>query len=105
MTKLEELLQEMEDRGVTVKEDARLPEPFCGLYLYHENKHTIVLRPRLSAPGKLCVLAEEVGHFETALGDMRTLPPALNHLQEKRALARAIERLVPLDALCTAVHR
>ena len=105
MTQFEELLQQMEDSGVAVKEDPRLPAPFLGLYLLYENQHTIILSPGLSAAGKLCVLAEEVAHYETAIGDMRTLPPALNHLQEKRALSLAIERLIPFDALARAVHR
>ena len=86
MTKLEEMLQQMEDQQVVVLEDRRLPRSVKGLYLWDEKQPLIILQPDMDGREKLCVLAEEIGHFETATMDMRYCSRYQIAFQERLAM-------------------
>ena len=104
MTKLEEMLQQMGDKQVVVLEDRRLPRSVKGLYLWDEKQPLIILRPDMDGREKLCVLAEEIGHFETATMDMRYCSRYQIAFQERLAMERAIQWLVPFRGLEKAVR-
>ncbi|WP_229683037.1 ImmA/IrrE family metallo-endopeptidase [Virgibacillus oceani] len=49
-----------------------------------------------SSTEKACVLAEEIGHHLTTIGDIIDQSDLINRKQEKRARQWAFKRLVPL---------
>lgn len=51
---------------------------------------------------KSCVLAEEMGHYHTTVGDILDQSKLLNVKQEKRARKWAYKRLVPLNSFIHA---
>ena len=51
---------------------------------------------------KACVLAEELGHYHTTVGDILDLSKAENRKQERRARGWAYEKLVSLTSLIEA---
>ena len=51
---------------------------------------------------KACVLAEELGHHHTSIGDILDQSKLLNKKQEKRARNWAYKRLVPLSRIIDA---
>ena len=53
---------------------------------------------------KGCVLAEELGHHHTSIGDIIDQSRLLNRKQEKRARSWAYERLVPLHKIIEAYN-
>ena len=101
MTRYEELLQNAYDLGVEVIEDV-CPLGMRGLYLRDEAEALIVLDRFLSAPQRLCVLAEELAHHRTAQQDIRLADDLNIRKQEISALSEAIENLVPFSALSEA---
>lgn len=57
-----------------------------------------------SSSEKVCVLAEELGHYHTSSGDILDQRDIRNRKQEKRARAWAHKKLIPLSAFVQA-HR
>jgi hypothetical protein len=51
---------------------------------------------------KACILAEELGHYHTSVGDMIDLSDIRNRKQERRARAWAYEEVVPLSKIVQA---
>jgi Zn-dependent peptidase ImmA (M78 family) len=51
---------------------------------------------------RICVLAEELGHYFTSVGDILNLKIESNRKQEIRAKNWAIQKLVPFDELVYA---
>lgn len=51
---------------------------------------------------KVCILAEELGHYYTSFGDILDQGKVENRKQEKRARNWAYEKLVPLDKIIAA---
>lgn len=51
---------------------------------------------------KVCVLAEEIGHYHTSCGDILDHKKIANVKQEKRARNWAYERLIPLKSFVVA---
>ena len=52
---------------------------------------------------KACVLAEEVGHYETSSGDILDQTDTGNRKQELIARKWAYEKLIPVEAIQTAI--
>lgn len=69
--------------------------------LYHNNVIAINSNLQTSAE-KNCILAEELGHYYTSVGDILDQSILMNRKQEQRALRWSYERLVPWDRLITA---
>ncbi len=51
---------------------------------------------------KACILAEELGHYHTSVGNILDQNKTENVKQEKRARNWAYEKLVPLDGIISA---
>lgn len=51
-----------------------------------------------------CVLAEEIGHHETSIGDILDQRSLQNRKQELRAREWAYQRLIPLERLIDVYH-
>jgi Domain of unknown function (DUF955). len=53
---------------------------------------------------KACILAEELGHYHTSVGDILDQRNIRNRKQERAARQWAYERLVPLEKIIEAHH-
>lgn len=51
---------------------------------------------------KVCILAEEIGHYHTSTGDILNQQDVRNWKQELRARQWAYEKLIPLSAIVEA---
>ena len=69
--------------------------------LYFDN--TIIFDRSLSTSAeKICILAEELGHFETGSGDILDQTQASNRKQERAAHKWATQELITLDDIIKA---
>ena len=94
----EELLIQTTDRGLDVVERPFRSDRIKGLYV----DGTIAINARMTATEKLCTLLEEVGHHDTAAGDILDQSLAENRKQERHGRAEAYRQAVPLTALIRA---
>ncbi|MNC02419.1 hypothetical protein D3C75_497950 [compost metagenome] len=93
----EALLAKADTKAIEVYE-VELKGSLKGLY-----KDGIVwIRKGLPADEKRCVLAEEIGHYETSAGNILDQKDVRNRKQELRARQWAYEELVPLSAIIQA---
>jgi Zn-dependent peptidase ImmA (M78 family) len=53
---------------------------------------------------RACILAEELGHYHTSVGNILDQTDIRNRKQERRARTWAYERLVPLSKIVQAYH-
>jgi len=93
----EKLLAEAENEGINVyKRDIGALK---GLYV----DGNIALSPSIETFSEMaCVLAEELGHYYTTVGNILDQSKAENRKQERRARGWAYERLVSLKSLIEA---
>lgn len=63
---------------------------------------TIWIRKDLPQYKKTCILAEEIGHFETSVGDITDQKVLSNTIHEARARRWAYKKLVPLGKVSLA---
>ncbi|WP_375103801.1 ImmA/IrrE family metallo-endopeptidase [Paenibacillus sp. RS8] len=91
------LLRDADARGLEVYE-VSLRGNIKGLY----QDDIIWLDRTLSAIEKRCILAEEIGHYETTTGNILDQSDIRNRKQELRARQWAFERIVPLSSLVQA---
>lgn len=98
MYKYEELLQEAHEEGVDV-----VCRPLKGRLkgLYYDQVIAINNNMTTTAE-KVCILAEELGHYHTTTGDILDQSKIQNRKQERLAKAWSYARLVPLDKLAEA---
>lgn len=94
----EKLLCEAQRSSVDVYEKSM---KFTIKGLYSDNVIWVNSRIPTSAE-KACVLAEELGHHHTTVGDILNQKLLSNRKQEKRARNWAYEELVPLSAIVQA---
>lgn len=102
----ENLLKESNNKGLIVKEKNLLSAD--GRILGNR----IAIRKDLSTTKeKTCVLAEEIGHYETSVGDILDQRIAENRKQEFRARMYAYNKLIGLQGIidcyeygCTNIH-
>lgn len=97
LSAVEALEQRIFDEGICVIENKYLPKCLDGLYSKHKDDIIICLRLHMSARRRLCTLAEEYGHAVTSWGVARSMAPSEMTRQEARAIAYAIELIVPLE--------
>lgn len=88
----EDLLIEYDDR-VEVNEYQGLFHK--GLYC----NEIIAIRRELTETEKACILAEELGHYETTTGNILDQTLVLNQRQETRARRWAHVKLIPLSKI------
>ena len=94
MTKYEELLLDAEENQISVVEK-RFKSDAKGLC----KGDKIGIRCDLPTNEKACVLAEELGHYHTTVGEILDQSRIENVKQEQRARAWAYDKLIPLDVL------
>jgi len=94
----EKLLKEAELLNVKTFE-MNMPKTTKGLYA----DNVIWLNKHLPTTNdKVCVLAEELGHYHTTTGDILDQSDVSNRKQEKQARNWAYKRLVPLHKIIKA---
>lgn len=99
MTKYEELLHEAINDGISVDENYSFKGEFSGLYI----DGNIALSDRLhTTPEKVCVLAEELGHHHTSVGNILDMNDARNRKQERQARLWGYNRLIGLTGIINA---
>ena len=64
--------------------------------------HKILIRKDMNTMEKACVLAEELGHFHTTVGDILDQSKTENRKQEYRARIWAYDKLVNLQGIIQA---
>lgn len=106
MNKYEILLDEANDKGLIVKEKS----------LQSSNGrikgNRIAIRKDLKTTAeKACVLAEELGHYETTVGDILEMSSPWNRKQERQARLNGYNRIIGVfgivrayEAGCQAQH-
>lgn len=97
--KYEELLNEADNSNVYVIENANFKSQADGLI----NGDVIGINKRVrSTKKRTCVLAEEMGHYNTTAGDILDQTSASNRKQERRARIWAYNKLVGLSGIVSA---
>lgn len=95
----EELLDEAESKGLIVKE-----KPLK----YNNGRikgNRIAIRQDMTTIEKKCVLAEELGHYETSVGNILDMSDVWNRKQERQARLDGYHRLIELIQLINAYER
>lgn len=88
---------------VTVDDNAKLPASVKGLYVETPKSKAILINKSVkSYAEKNCILAEELGHYHTSIGDIIDQTKLRNRKQESRARKWGYEKLVPLDGILLA---
>lgn len=95
----EQLILEAEEQGITVNEKCFFSD---AKGLCRGNRIGINKAIETSAE-KACVLAEELGHHYTTVGNILDLQAIGNQKQERRARAWAYEKLVPVEEIRFAI--
>ena len=97
MTTYEELLAEYDTKLFI--EERRMTN--SGLYC----DNVIWLNDELTEPQKLCVLAEEIGHYSTTVGDILNTKDINNAKQEFKARKWAYDRLLSIEMIIEAAGK
>ena len=93
----DELLYEADSTGIIVKEKNI---PGYGGRIYGNR---IAIHDRLeTTTEKACVLAEELGHYHTTVGDITNLSDSQNRKQERQARLWAYNKLIGLSGIIEA---
>lgn len=101
MNKYEELLNEAVDDGISVDEDFPFIGNTSGLYI----DGNIALSAKLdTSVEKACVLAEELGHHKTSVGNILDMTSAVNRKQERQARLHGYNRLIGLTGIINAFN-
>ena len=99
MTIYEELLEEASNNGLVVREKALSSSDG----LIYKNRIAISDRLETSAE-KACVLAEEIGHYHTAVGDIVDLQNIENLKQEQKGRLHGYNRMIGLCGIIDAFN-
>ena len=98
MTTYEKLLQEAHENGSIVWEKGLS----CSDGLIYKNRIAISDRLETSTE-KACVLAEEIGHYHTAVGDIINLQDIKNLKQEQKGRLHGYNRMIGLCDIISAI--
>lgn len=99
MNRYEELLNEADEFSISVDEDYSFKGNTSGLYV----AGNIALSSELKTVSeKACVLAEELGHHHTTVGDIIDLDNPENRKQERQARLWAYNKQIGLRGLIRA---
>ena len=94
--KYDVLLNDANTEGLSIKE-----RPF-RTYDGRIKGNTIYLRQNMNTVEKACVLAEEMGHHYTSVGNILDMSDARNRKQERQARMWAYNRLIGLCGIIKA---
>ena len=99
LNKLEKLEQEAFEEAVSIYDYDLGEDNLKGLYM----KGNIALSDKIDTTAeKCCVLAEEMGHHHTSVGNILNLSEDGNRKQERQARLWAYNRQIGLDGLIRA---
>ena len=88
---------------IVIDTEADLPENMKGLYVEQSHTKIILLSKNIETDReRKCVLAEEIGHYESTVGDILDQDILINRKQELTARRIAYEKLLPLDQIIAA---
>lgn len=96
----EELQEEAYRDGVNVCDYSFSSERIKGLYC----DGTIAIRQDMTTAEKSCVLAEELEHHYTTVGNILDMNDVSNRKQERLARARAYDRRIGLSGIIRGYH-
>lgn len=99
MTTYEKLLEEAHENGLIVREKGLSGSDG----LIYKNRIAISDRLETSAE-KACVLAEEIGHYHTAVGDIIDLQNIENLKQEQKGRLHGYNRMIGLRGIIDAFN-
>ena len=99
MTTYEKLLQEAHENGLIVREK----ELSGSDGLIYKNRIAISDRLETSTE-KACVLAEEIGHYNTAVGNIVDLQNIENLKQEQKGRLHGYNRMIGLRGIISAFN-
>lgn len=91
MTKYEELVAEYENELSIEERKMSCDGLYCDDVIWINN--------RLSSAEKLSIVAEEIGHYQTSVGNILDQKNISNFRQEKIARRWAYEKLIPLNEI------
>lgn len=101
MTKLEELEQEAQDNNVKIYNYYLGEKNLKGFYI----DNNIAINTSVDSPAeKKCVLAEELGHHYTSVGNILDMTSAVNRKQERQARLHGYNRLIGLTGIIHAFN-
>ncbi|BDF03035.1 ImmA/IrrE family metallo-endopeptidase [[Clostridium] hylemonae] len=99
MNRYEELLGEAAAEGISIDENYTFSGKTSGLYV----DNNIALSSSLKTTDeKACVLAEELGHHHTTVGNIVDLTSSGNRKQERQARVWAYNKQIGLKGLISA---
>ena len=99
MNKYEELLYEADNAGISIDEDFHFNGNISGLYI----DGNIALSDNLKTTiEKACVLAEELGHHYTSVGNILDMTDVQNRKQERQARLNGYNRMIGLMGIIRA---
>ena len=90
------LLNEANSEGLTLKE-----RPF-STYDGRIKGNNIYLRKNMNSTEKACVLAEELGHYHTTVGNIMDMSDPQNRKQERQARMWGYNKLIGLTGIIQA---
>lgn len=93
----EELIIEAERQNIEVYE-VNFPTKIKGLY----SDNVIAINKKLSSKEKVCIIAEEIGHYYKTYGDILDQSHVVNRKEERKARIWAYKRLVGINDLINA---
>ena len=92
----EELLEEAQDSNIRVIENVRFESQSDALIV---NDIIGINKKIRSTRKKMCILAEELGHYQTTVGDIINQNSISNVKQEQQARAWAYDKLIGLKGI------
>ncbi len=99
LNKYEKLLEEAAAEDISVEENYPFKSNLLGLYV----DHNIALSDQLTTSAeKTCILAEELGHHHTSVGNILDLSNAGNAKQEHQTRMWAYDHQIGLQGLIEA---
>lgn len=83
---------------IPIDDNAKLPKNIKGIYIEtHEAKVILINGSIPTNVEKVCILAEELGHYHTSTGDITDQTDIRNRKQELTARQWGYQKLIPLD--------
>lgn len=94
----EKLILKAEEAGIGVVEK-NMRDSFKGLY----SDNAILINSNLSDTEKACIMAEELGHHFTTVGNILDQSKIINRKQETLARRWGYEKRIPLEDIAKAI--
>lgn len=104
MNTYEKMLVELSEELI-IDDSARLPNDLKGYYCNEYGEKVILLDKYIETIAeKRCMLAEELGHHYTTVGDILDQSKIENRKQENKARRMAVKKLIRVEQLIEAFN-